>query len=76
MKEKIKKFEYKIVIGDHRPEKDESMLNDLGREGWEVTAISTTRIAESREFVGRVRTLYWFKRELREREEEEIEEEY
>lgn len=60
-----KKFEYKIIIGEHQPEKDEFILNDLGKEGWELVAISTTRIVQH-EFFGKVRTCYWLKKEIEE----------
>lgn len=59
-----KKFEYKIIIGEHRPEKDELMLNELGGDGWEIIAVSVVPIQKRGELFGSRKTCYWLKREI------------
>lgn len=54
----MKKFEYKIILGDHRPEKDEFLLNELGEKGWELVATSVTPVQKRGEFFGHRVTCY------------------
>lgn len=38
------KFEYKIVTSAESYDDDEAMLNELGAEGWELTAVLTSEV--------------------------------
>lgn len=61
----MKKFEYKIVIGEHRPEQDAPLLNELGEEGWEVIAVSVVPIQKRGEIFGNRKSCYLLKREMK-----------
>jgi hypothetical protein len=44
------KYEYKVVVSDDDDETDETSLNELGTEGWElVSAIADVRADEESE---------------------------
>ena len=37
-------FEYRIVIGSEDDEEDETMLNELGAEGWELVSVRISEV--------------------------------
>jgi len=66
-------FEYKIVTTTDADEDDETMLNDLGGEGWELVSVHVSEVTfvesdgededgEGEEYVEEVAT-YYLKRE-------------
>ncbi len=66
-------FEYKIVTSTDSDEDDETMLNDLGGEGWELVSVHVSEVTyveadeesddgEGDEYVEEVAT-YYLKRE-------------
>lgn len=40
----MKTFEYKIVTSTDSDEDDETMLNDLGTEGWELVGVHVSEV--------------------------------
>jgi hypothetical protein len=40
----MKTFEYKIVTSTDSDEDDETMLNDLGGEGWELVSVHVSEV--------------------------------
>jgi len=70
----MKTFEYKIVTSTDSDEDDETMLNDLGGEGWELVGVHVSEVTyvesgeeeeedeSGEEFVEEVVT-YYLKRE-------------
>lgn len=70
----MKTFEYKIVTSTDSDEDDETMLNDLGGEGWDLVSVHVSEVtyveggdedeesAGGEEFVEEVVT-YYLKRE-------------
>lgn len=68
------RFEYKIVTSADADEDDESVLNDLGGEGWELVGVHVSEVTyveadeegangEGEEYVEEVAT-YYLKREM------------
>jgi hypothetical protein len=62
-------FEYKIVTSTEADEDDESMLNDLGEDGWELVGVHVSEVTyvesdgendngEGEEYVEEVATYY------------------
>ena len=68
MNKPIKKFEYKIIIGseDLIVKEDETLLNDLGNDGWELVCIDAVKNFKRDGVFGGKRTAYWLKREIEE----------
>ena len=70
----MRKFEYKIVTSTDSDEDDETMLNDLGEQGYELVSVHVSEVTyvdagedtdeteEADEYVEEVVT-YYFKRE-------------
>jgi len=60
----MKKFEYLIETSENAPFTNEAiLLNKLGKEGWELIAVSY----EHAKGIGKMRRIYYFKREKEER---------
>lgn len=62
----MKKFEYKMIIGNVTEQmlEDETMLQELGNEGWEL--VSTIYPVKPKDRgIGAKATLYYLKRELK-----------
>ena len=64
----MKKFEYKIVIGnqDLVVERDQLALNDFGADGWELVATDVIKSFKMDGILGGKRQIYWLKKEISE----------
>jgi len=60
----MKKFEYKIITGSDMliTEQDETALNSLGEQGWELVAMKMMKT--KLDGLGGKRQVYWLKKEI------------
>lgn len=62
----MKKYEYKILLGSEglKPTEDEMLLNELGKESWELVATESMKARKRDGIFGDASQVYWLKREI------------